>query len=1305
MLSVLINLTRVLKWTLLTLLVIGAVLITSLRLLLPQLNDYRASITQWLSAQANMQINVGQVEGRWHNLGPVMALHGVSIGQSSKDMVQVGEVDFDVDLWRSVLNLKPVFRDIKLTGLTLDLTQFPASDRPAEADKPLDVNRLEQLLFVQLGTFSLHDATLVVSSPAGHRQPVAVKELKWDRQGDMHLAEGIVSIPGTDLNQLNVMANLSATHGLPHLSGTIYARAKNLSMTPWLNQSVLGGEKITDSQLNAEAWLTLDNGQLSNSKVRFLDSYVRWQENGRKHELALLRGMLTLNPEQREAGSGWRLDSHKLVLATDQKAWPRLDFSANWLAPQQNAQAAAEPVSPQDTVSQGHWQLAVSSVDLARLAPLASLLPEDNAGRKAIESLQPAGLVRDLRLAGQGLSPPRFSFALDGVSNRQWMYLPAFASLHANIAGDGQQGEITLNVGKQTLDYDKVFQAPMEIEQADVRAYWQMDGQGWRLWSDELSLTTPHLSANGQFRLDFPKAAPSWLSFYGETKVKDAGAAWRYLPRPALGQELTDYLSAAIRGGQSDHAQLLWFGDLPAFPYASHDGNFEISVPLKHGRFSFDTAWPELTDIDLHLGFRNDRMLINASHAKTKEAVADRVVGDAWLHPDGHLKLAIDVSAEGEQVRDYMMATPLVDSVGAALSAVNVDGPVAAKLQLDIPFSGGEVKAQGEARLDSNRVTIESLSLPLTQVKGSIHFDNDQITADGVTGYWLGQPLTVSFDGKNAEAGYQVNVDLAGFWQLASLQQRLQDPLLARLHGSARWHGNVGVVLNDTGLKYQVFIQAPLAAVRSELPYPLAFTPHSPTSVVLTASGNTSRLEASLTVPDAQYRAEIALQSQPRIVRSELTVGLAERRKLPAKGHGIRIQANSIDADAWDSLAQQIIDKQQSRPAAQTGIDLPLPTRINASIQQLKLAGLNWHNLDLAVRKQPSQWHAVLGSREVSGELIWPDYKPLTVNLEQLHLNLPEDKKPLETLSAEHKYVPQRAIPPVTDFDRNMMAYLPQMDVRVKDLWLQGYRLGALSGRLRRDAQTLILEELQLDSGTTSLSLDGHWTMNQYQNETQVAFDIAGEDSSELMGRLGISGGIQDASFTSYASIQWQGAPWSMHRETLTGELKTETGKGVIRDVGGAGRILGLFSLDSIMRKMQLDFTGVFDDGLAFDYIKGSGRIENGRFETDDVEMKALAGDMYIQGSANLVNETVNARVKFIPDLTSGIPVLTAFAVAPQTAIVVFAISTALSPVVDVFTQINYVVSGPIESPSVTEQSRFTGEFKVPAALKQQAEQ
>lgn len=251
----------------------------------------------------------------------------------------------------------------------------------------------------------------------------------------------------------------------------------------------------------------------------------------------------------------------------------------------------------------------------------------------------------------------------------------------------------------------------------------------------------------------------------------------------------------------------------------------------------------------------------------------------------------------------------------------------------------------------------------------------------------------------------------------------------------------------------------------------------------------------------------------------------------------------------------------------------------------------------------------------------------------------------------------------------------------------------------------LELQNLLIDSGTTSLSLDGHWMLDDDQNETHIAFDIEGENSSDLMGRFGVSGGIQGAKFSSYASIQWQGSPWAMHRETLTGEVKTETGKGLISEVGGAGRLLGLFSIDSIVRKMQLDFSGIFDDGLAFNYIRGSGRIENGQFESDDIKMQALAGDMFITGSANLVNETVDAKVKFLPDFTSGIPVLTAFAVAPQTAIFVFAISTALSPVLDVFTQINYAVKGPIDSPTVTEKSRFTGEYTLPEKLKEQQNQ
>lgn len=98
--------------------------------------------------------------------------------------------------------------------------------------------------------------------------------------------------------------------------------------------------------------------------------------------------------------------------------------------------------------------------------------------------------------------------------------------------------------------------------------------------------------------------------------------------------------------------------------------------------------------------------------------------------------------------------------------------------------------------------------------------------------------------------------------------------------------------------------------------------------------------------------------------------------------------------------------------------------------------------------------------------------------------------------------------------------------------------------------------------------------------------------------------------------------------------------------------------------------------------------------------MDAVAGEMTIRGLANLNNETVDAEVNFVPDITSGIPVLTAFAVTPQTALYVLAITTVISPVVEVFTQVNYEVKGPLEAPEVKELSRSKGEFELPKELR-----
>ncbi len=136
-------------------------------------------------------------------------------------------------------------------------------------------------------------------------------------------------------------------------------------------------------------------------------------------------------------------------------------------------------------------------------------------------------------------------------------------------------------------------------------------------------------------------------------------------------------------------------------------------------------------------------------------------------------------------------------------------------------------------------------------------------------------------------------------------------------------------------------------------------------------------------------------------------------------------------------------------------------------------------------------------------------------------------------------------------------------------------------------------KKIDVVSGTNTVHIDGTWTLTDTTSRTKMNLDIQGENNSDLMERFGISSGIQQASFNLWSKTEWDGAPWSMKVNSLKGDIKTELGKGVISDVSGAAKLLGLFSLDS---------------------ITGSGEIENGVFVTNNINMDAVAGEMTIKG-------------------------------------------------------------------------------------------
>ncbi|MEF1305789.1 DUF3971 domain-containing protein, partial [Vibrio owensii] len=234
-------------------------------------------------------------------------------------------------------------------------------------------------------------------------------------------------------------------------------------------------------------------------------------------------------------------------------------------------------------------------------------------------------------------------------------------------------------------------------------------------------------------------------------------------------------------------AKLLWYGELADFPYKEHNGMFQAWVGLKNAKFSFDTAWPTITDLQLDLLFENDAMYLDSKSATLNGVKAKRITGRIpELAEGGHIEIEAKASAPGNEVRDYMMATPLVDSVGAALTALQVSGPVYSEFQLNIPFdSDREARAWGYADLKNNRVDIDAPPMTLENATGRIKFDNDVVTTSGLSAELLKQPISLDFRGENAEQGYNVTINTLGDWEVNTLKPYLGERWLSLVSGHA----------------------------------------------------------------------------------------------------------------------------------------------------------------------------------------------------------------------------------------------------------------------------------------------------------------------------------------------------------------------------------------------------------------------------------------------------------------------------------------------------------------------------------------
>jgi uncharacterized protein YhdP len=230
----------------------------------------------------------------------------------------------------------------------------------------------------------------------------------------------------------------------------------------------------------------------------------------------------------------------------------------------------------------------------------------------------------------------------------------------------------------------------------------------------------------------------------------------------------------------------------------------------------------------------------------------------------------------------------------------------------------------------------------------------------------------------------------------------------------------------------------------------------------------------------------------------------------------------------------------------------------------------------------------------------------------------------------------------------------------------------------------LRLTELRLQSPIMVINAHGDWLVANKDHFSSFNIVFSSPNVGKALSRFGYVDTIKGGKGGITINARWPGAPLSFALARLDGNMHMSIDDGHLLEVDpGVGRVFGLLSLQTLPRRLILDFRDVFSKGFAFDRIAGDFDIKDGQALTSNLYMKGPAARIMVDGRVGLAERDYDQQVTVVPDVAATVPLITALTQGPGLGAAVLLLQKLLEPNIDKAATIQYTVTGSWENPTI----------------------
>lgn len=1201
-------------------LIFFVVIMGLLRLSLPYLTGYGEDIEKLLSEELGRPVLVGKVDADWRWFSPRLKLHDVTVFNTDKRtlLTRFDEVNFEFGVVSNLLNMSFEPTVITLSGGYVHVER--------DKQKQLFVQGF-QLSSVTDGADS-ESSEIAVSLPKAlidknfHFLDMKVKWTDHVYSSKPQVFKNVNSIVEVGNENYRFVIDVDAPEFIGK-SLLVKVGTEKQTDGKWLTNLYIKADAVVseyfmkylplvefelDSTFGAEVWLAFSDGDLSKVSGDISTKSLSILSKSKPGNKSWLVKKVSTQFALSKNDAGWTLIFNDLNMKQGHHNWNDVYLSAQY-----------------NDVNNA-LKMRCDYLGLYDLGELIINLPVNDSIKNAITKISPRGILRKTDI-----------FIDDWSKPDNWRLKTRFSDLGAtleynDIVLDGLSGELVLdrNKGYLLLDSQDVvfgsefFNQPVVISNLKSNISIRRDKNTLSIKSDNVQAEIDTVDLFGRIQLDI--AENTFLDF--QLQTRDADAQWlnRHRTDYLFGESVAQWLSDSIVAARFKQADLMFHGLVGDFPFTNRNGILQSVVAIEDGTLKYQSGWPEINNIDARFTIDNDLVIIDQSSGNVFNSQITDTVTTIKLTDSPHVIVKGLVAAKFKDADRFFMSTPLKHDYMNLVKIVKLNGDLTTNLKLDIPLSGESlVETSGNVHVANGALTVNGTGYQISDISGDVDFKNESISSKQLKASFNKYPVLATIDTISTDTGIQTII-LADFESDIDNLVPLTVDFSSLYENVAKWKLQLNISHEEAPLDpyFSLNLKSDLTKVKLNLPYPLAKS--SGVNGLLALDINVYEQYSNLLFNfDDRLNLKMAWDGDFENVRSDIRVfdGAAV---LPEDGIQLSANLNAFDVAKWRQTLTPVTEQFGS------GSNKFSFNKLKMVAEELKYDEFVVSNVSLDGELLEHDWNINVDSSEIKGTvLVSKDFnkdKPLRIQFSKMDLTSFAPKA-----EAKDDIIQKSKTVRFSPVD------IPPLKVTGKNFTYKKYKFERLSLETNRSRYGLTVHALDLKGENLSLKLKGSWFINR-QGKEQSSFrvELNSADIGSMLSYYDFTKSLKDGEGNAVIDWQWSASPFDFDWKLVSGRMTINAEEGHFVDIEpGAGRLLGMFSLNALPQRFMLDFSDTFSEGFEFTDFKSESNFIKGDLYTKNTHIRGTSADVYFNGRIGMADKVFDQTMSVVPRISSGV--------------------------------------------------------------------